>query len=130
MILEEQSMANLSHKDVVSAFEKRYDHQSARNVLNQALNAGGLTAKDAYSDAEVAKIGEALKALGERMIDTIVESLGTGGAPAPAPKEDKAKEEPKEEAKAKPKEDKAKDKGEEKAEDKKGDDKGGDDKKK
>jgi hypothetical protein len=119
-------MANLSHKDVVSAFEKRYDHQSARNVLNQALSLGGLAAKDSYSDAELARIGEGLKALGERMVDTIFESLagGPAGGGAAAPKEapkEEAKAEAKDEAKAKAKDEKAEEKADDKAEgDKKG----------
>ncbi len=97
-------MANLSHKAVVAAFEKRYDYQSARNVLDLALAAGGLSAKDAYSDAEAGKIADALKALGERESEVVAEALaggdgGGGAAPADDKKADAKKDDKKADAK-------------------------------
>jgi hypothetical protein len=77
-------MANVSHASVMAAFEKRYDYQSARNVLKQAMSRGGLTDKDAYNPDDCQKIVAGLQAMGERGIDGLILAL-TGGAPAAAP---------------------------------------------
>lgn len=138
-------MANLSHASVTAAFEKRYDYQSARNVLRAAMARGGLSEKDAYNPDECQKIVAGLRAMGERGIDQLVASL-TGGTPINAPagdgakaadkapaKEEKkaeAKEEKKAEAKDEKKDEKAEAKGGDDKKDKKADDKKDKDEKK
>lgn len=88
-------MADLSHKDVVAAFEARYDHQSARNVLAEALKSTGLGEKDAYPAGDIKKVTEALAASGERFVDIVVTALAgdSGGDGAPAPAKEAKKEE-------------------------------------
>lgn len=101
-------MADLSHDDVVKAFGKRYDFQSARTVLNQALAAGGLQAKDAYSAADIGKIGDGLKALGESFFEVVVEALA-GPTPAAAVPPPAKQDDNKADKKAEKKEEKKKD---------------------
>lgn len=123
-------MANVSHSAVVEAFKQRYDFQSAETMLKDVLKSSGLGQKDAYSDGDIAKIGETLGSWGERGYEVILDALqGDGGGKAEA--KPAAKEEAKEEAKKDDKKDEKKDdKKDEKKDDKKDDKKAAADDKK
>ncbi len=77
-------MADVSHAAVITAFQTRYDYQSARNVLAAALKDSGLGEKDKYDAGDLTKIGEALSALGERGTEGVLEAASGGAAAAEA----------------------------------------------
>lgn len=80
---------DLSHADLLKAFEARYDYLSARTVAGEVLTASGVGKKDGYAAAEVKSIVAAVQgsfgASGQSIIDAL-------GAPAPAAKAEPAKE--------------------------------------
>lgn len=82
---------DLSHADLLKAFEARFDYLSARTVAGEVLSASGVGKKDGYAAAEVKSIVAAVQgsfgASGQSIIDAL-------GAPAPAAKAEPAKEAP------------------------------------
>ena len=123
-------MSKIQKKMLLSAFEKRYDFQSARSVFQNAVAHAGLDDKGEYTADEVKNIAAAVPNIGDA-VEPIVSALQklTGGAPAaakeppkkqppkkePPKKEPPKKEAPKKEApKAKKEEPKAEKKGKKK----------------
>lgn len=73
---------------ILAAMEARYDHQSARIVLSEALQKAGLNEKKQFEPKEVKALTKALSEVGQRM-ETVLEALedaGTAKPAAPAPK--------------------------------------------
>ena len=80
----------ISHADLVTAFERRWDHYSARVMAGEALASAGVKAGDSYADKDVSAVVATLTALGGA--DAVIAALS---APAPAAKAaDKAADKP------------------------------------
>ena len=71
----------ISHADLVTAFERRWDHYSARVMAAEALASAGVKAGDSYADKDVSAVVATLTALGGA--DAVIAALS---APAPAAK--------------------------------------------
>ncbi|MCB9739908.1 MAG: hypothetical protein H6747_11610 [Deltaproteobacteria bacterium] len=84
---------DLSHADLLKAFEARYDYLSARTVAGEVLTASGVGKKDGYAAAEVKSIVAAVQGSLGASGQSIVDALGAP-APAPAAKAEPAKEAP------------------------------------
>lgn len=82
---------DLSHADLLKAFEARFDYLSARTVAGEVLTASGVGKKDGYAAAEVKSIVAAVQGSLGASGQSIVDALG---APAPAAKAEPAKEAP------------------------------------
>ena len=71
----------ISHADLVTAFERRWDHYSARVMAGEVLASAGVKAGDSYADKDISAVVAALTALGGA--DAVIAALS---APAPAAK--------------------------------------------
>ncbi len=90
----------LSHDQMISAFESRFDYLTARTMLSEVLDSAGVGKSGAYDAAALAKIATAVEKLPRPQ--PILARLASGpaaAAPAPAAKAE-AKAEPKAEPKA------------------------------
>jgi len=120
----------LSHAALVNVLKTRYDHYASQVMAKEILAGAGLEPRDDYGKAEIEKLVETVKGLGDARNGNLIarlESYVSGGAPAPAaeavpeaapaPADEAPAAEP-EQAAAEPAEEKADDGGEEKGEDK------------
>ena len=86
-------MSRVGKQALIVALERRFDFQSARNVLKRALKETGLG--DDYSAAELGTLSTALEAEADRMegvVARLKELAATAEAKPAAKKEAKAKE--------------------------------------
>ena len=116
-------MANVSHANLLKAFEKRWDFLSARTLIKYGLKDSGVGEKKDYSEDDISKILKALTDMGERGVESVNQALfGPPPEAAPeaaAPPAEEKKEDKKEEKKEDKKEAKKEEKKEDKKEDKK-----------
>lgn len=77
----------LTHDTLIAAFERRFDHYSARAVMSETLSLVGIAKADLYDSAALAKIAAQVEAHIARPAP-ILAGLATsgGGAKAEAPK--------------------------------------------
>ena len=76
--------ARISHARVLDALEVRYDHQSARNVLGEALQRADMTGADDYSPEEASRIAWALTEVGPNARPAVTRLLEFAGQAASA----------------------------------------------
>ena len=76
---------NIARDAIISVLEKRFDHQSARNVLARASAAAGLKNADSFSAKDIENLIAALQSFATH-IDPVAERLQglAGGKAAPA----------------------------------------------
>lgn len=102
--------AGRTRKEVVSILEARFDYQSARSILVDALKLAGVESKDSFDDAELTALAGALAQLATAT-EGVAERLAAAPEPeppaakAPAPEPPPAAEEPAESAADAPKKD-------------------------
>lgn len=90
----------LSHDQMISAFESRFDYLTARTMLSEVLDSAGVGKSGAYDAAALAKIATAVEKLPRpQPILARLASAPAAAVPAPAAKAE-AKPEPKAEPKA------------------------------
>ena len=88
--------AGCKHKEIVAFFELRFDYQSARTMLSEALRDAGLEAAASYASDEVSAIAASLARLSpdaSRVVEALSAAHATDASPPPAdePKADKPK---------------------------------------
>ena len=76
--------AGCKHKEIVGIFELRFDYQSARTMLSEALREAGLEAASSYEAAEISAIATSLARLSPDATG-VVDALGAIDTPAPEP---------------------------------------------
>ncbi len=95
---------DLSHAELVTAFEARFDYQSARIVAGEVLGKAGVAKKDAYPGADLDAVRKAIEtalgAAGGRVIEALARSAGPAKAEPAKPEPAKAAAAPMEAAPA------------------------------
>ena len=69
----------VGHRQVLEALEVRYDHQSARHVLGEALARAGMSPADDYSPEEASRLVWGLAEVGpapQRAVMRLLEAVG------------------------------------------------------
>lgn len=74
----------LSHAQVLEALEVRYDHLSARNVLEEALVKADMSEAEDYSPEEASRLAWALTEVGPRSRPAVKRLLEFAGCAATA----------------------------------------------
>ena len=81
---------DLTHAELLIAFEARFDYLSARTMAAEAMQRAGVARKDAYGAADIAAIGKAIEqgvgASGASIVKAMGASPAQAAAPAPAEK--------------------------------------------
>ena len=77
-----------TYDKILAAMEARYDHQSARIVLSEALHKAGLSDKKRFEPKEIKELTKALAEVGQHMeaVLAALEDAGTDKPAGPAPK--------------------------------------------
>lgn len=79
---ETSPKGRVSHAQVLEALEVRYDHQSARNVLDEALRRVQMQAAPDYSPEEASRIVWGLNEVGPKVQKAVMRLLELAGAAA------------------------------------------------
>lgn len=74
----------VTHRQVLDALEARYDHQSARNVLGEALRRAEMKAAPDYSPEEASRLAWGVAEVGPVAQRAIMRLLEVTGAAATA----------------------------------------------
>ncbi len=78
----------ISHEAVLTALSVRYDYQSARAILHDALDLVGLQEAESYSPEELSRIVWGLNQMGERAQAAVMALLELAGNAATADLDD------------------------------------------
>lgn len=83
-----------SYDKILAAMESRYDHQSARIIVAEALDKAGLADKKRLEPKEIQAVIKALSEVGDG-IEEALESIRESGAASPRKVAEKPKAPPK-----------------------------------